>query len=129
MCELNTMGWQLFKYFLCLNKHQMLHALHKSYNNIFFYSQFSASSQLIVHSSKVHTPQRHNSESVLYMNDDSKISNLTNGSSTEDLLNDHNFQQLRSSRRDSRLFPISTYTEPSVSLNASSSSLSDSTAK
>ena len=82
-----------------------------------------------MHSSKVHTPQRHNSESVLYMNDDSKISNLTNGNSTEDLPNDHNFQQLRSSRRDSRLFPISTYTEPSVSLNASSSSLSDSTAK
>lgn len=93
-----------------------------------FYSQFSASSQLIVHSSKVHTPQRHNSESVLYMNDDSKISNVTNGNSIEDLPNDHNnIQQHRSSRSDSRLFPISTYTENSVSLNASSSSLSDST--
>lgn len=60
------------------------------------------------------------------MNDDSKISNVTNGGSIEDISNEHNNyqQQHRSSRSDSRLFPISTYTEQSVSLNASSSSLS-----
>lgn len=50
------------------------------------------------------------------MNDDNKMS-ISN--STEDLPHDH-FQH-RSSRSDNRLFPISTYTEQSVSLSASSS--------
>jgi hypothetical protein len=88
---------------------------------LFFY--FTASSQLIVHSSKVRTPQRHNSESVLYMNDEGKM-NGTSNNSTEDLSSEQ-FQH-RSSRSDNRLFPINTYTEPqqqSVSLSASTTSL------
>lgn len=78
---------------------------------------FSASSQLIVHSSKVRTPQRHNSESVLYMNDEGK----TNGTNSTEDLSSEQFQH-RSSRSDNRLFPINTYTEP-ISLSASTTSL------
>ncbi|CAG9803939.1 unnamed protein product [Chironomus riparius] len=73
----------------------------------------AASSQLIVHSSKVHTPQRHNSESVLYMNEES----ICSANSAEDpLLNN---SQQRSSRSDNRLFPISTYIESSAIQNNS----------
>lgn len=70
------------------------------------------------------TPQRHNSESVLYMNDEGKQSMTTNGTannSTEDLSSEQ-FQH-RSSRSDNRLFPINTYTEQPVSLSASTTSL------
>jgi hypothetical protein len=88
--------------------------------NIFHFF-FTASSQLIVHSSKVRTPQRHNSESVLYMNDEGKM-NGTNNNSTEDLSNE-SFQH-RSSRSDNRLFPINTYTEPQLSMSLSASTTS-----
>lgn len=63
------------------------------------------SSQLIAHSSKVSTPQRQNSESILYMEDENKLKAETNELS-------NNFLH-RSSRSDNRLFPISTYTEHS----------------
>jgi hypothetical protein len=60
------------------------------------------------------------------MNDDNKISNGVN----EDFQQQ---QQRLSSRSDNRLFPINTYTEQQqqqkISLHASSSSLSDSSAK
>lgn len=75
----------------------------------------AASSQLIVHSSKVHTPQRHNSESVLYMNEES----ISSANAAED--SSLNSQQ-RSSRSDNRLFPISTYVECSAAQNNSLSS-------
>lgn len=59
---------------------------------------------MIAHSARVRTPKRHNSESVLYMNDD-QISiasdSIKQASPTE-----------RSSRSNNRLFPISTYIEP-----------------
>ncbi|CRK97931.1 CLUMA_CG011304, isoform A [Clunio marinus] len=85
-------------------------------------STLSASSQLIVHSSKVRTPQRHNSESVLYMNDESKMNGNTSNNSVEDLSSEQ-FQH-RSSRSDNRLFPINTYTEQQpISLSASTTSL------
>lgn len=85
-------------------------------------STLSASSQqLIAHSSKVRTPQRHNSESVLYMNDECKMNGSLNNIN-DDGSNDH-FQH-RSSRSDNRLFPISTYTE---SQRAELSTLSAST--
>lgn len=64
----------------------------------------SASQQLIAHSSRVRTPKRHNSESVLYMNDDQTNLNtdISNKATT------HNEQ---SSRNNHRLFPVSTYTK------------------
>lgn len=88
-----------------------------------------ASSQLIVHSSKVRTPQRHNSESVLYMNDEQK--SICTSNSTEDLMSESSYQQRqfqqrssdRSNRSDNRLFPINTYTEQPASLNTSTTSL------
>lgn len=91
-----------------------------------FFCFFAASSQqLIAHSSKVRTPQRHNSESVLYMNDECKMNGSLNNVN-DDGSNDH-FQH-RSSRSDNRLFPISTYTESqraelSGTLSASTTSL------
>lgn len=88
--------------------------------NFILFLFISASSQLIVHSSKVHTPQRHNSESVLYLNNDAKM-NGTSNNSTEDLSCEQ-FQH-RSSRSDNRLFPINTYTDQSISLSASTTSL------
>jgi hypothetical protein len=90
---------------------------------LFFMTFFAASSQLIVHSSKVRTPQRHNSESVLYMNDEGKMNNGS-ANSSEDLSSNDQFQH-RSSRSDNRLFPINTYTEQTVpsSLSASTTSL------
>lgn len=64
---------------------------------------FSGStSQLIVHSSRVRTPKRHNSESVLYMNDD-QLSVISDSSKTS--------PSERSSRSNYRLFPVSTYVE------------------
>lgn len=85
----------------------------------------AASSQRIVHSSKVNTPQRHNSESVLYMNEESiNTANSADDSFISNL-------QHRSSRKDNRLFPISTYIENSKNLKSTSptSSLSSSEAK
>lgn len=67
-------------------------------------SNSSTSSQLIAHSSKVATPQRHNSESILYMNDKLKFN-----MSADDLSADQ-FQD-NSSRRNKKLFPINTYFE------------------
>lgn len=60
-----------------------------------------SSSQLIVHSSRVRTPKRHNSESVLYMTEEQIATENKQSSPRE-----------RSSRSNNRLFPISTYTEP-----------------
>lgn len=95
---------------------------------VWFHYDIIASSQLIVHSSKVRTPQRHNSESVLYMNDEQKI---CTSNSTEDLMSESSYQQRqfqqrssdRSNRSDNRLFPINTYTEQPASLNTSTTSL------
>lgn len=58
-----------------------------------------------MHSSKVYTPQRHNSESILYMNED----NMNSTINVEDINSQH-----RSSRSDNRLFPINTYIENSA---------------
>lgn len=99
-------------------------------NKCFCFFCLLASSQLIVHSSKVRTPQRHNSESVLYMNDEQKVLG-TSSNSTEDLMSESSYQQRqfqqrssdRSNRSDNRLFPINTYTEPPASLNTSTTSL------
>lgn len=65
---------------------------------------FISASQLIAHSSRVRTPKRHNSESILYMNDDqiSIISDYSKQASPTE----------RSSRNNHRLFPVSTYIEP-----------------
>lgn len=102
---------------------------------MFFSSKkFLASpSQLIVHSSRVRTPQRHNSESVLFIkppDDGGQSINSTNlinnnnqavsTSSLDAILDETMRTQVgsvgpndRSSRRNNnRLFPISTYTEP-----------------
>lgn len=70
-----------------------------------FFSLFTGStSQLIVHSSRVMTPKRHNSESVLYMSDDQiSISSSNNSKKIT--------QTEQSSRDNHRLFPVSTYTE------------------
>lgn len=81
----------------------------------------ASSQQLIVHSSKVRSPQRHHSESVLYMNEDNKITTAKN--STEDLSSE-SFQH-RSSRSDNRLFPINTYTEQPQSSWSASTTLLD----
>src|SRR5690349_4171512 len=88
----------------------------------FYFFLASASSQLIVHSSKVRTPQRHNSESVLYMNDEGKSNGSTNNNNSTEDLSSEQFQH-RSSRSDNRLFPINTYTEQPISLSASTTSL------
>jgi hypothetical protein len=68
------------------------------------------SSQHIAHSFKVYAPQRQKSESVLYMDDD-------DASSHDDNLH-------RSSRSNSKLFPINTYIKPSMHESSSASSLS-----
>lgn len=57
-----------------------------------------------MHSSRVRTPQRHNSESVLYMNDEQ--SNQTPANSNKILA-----QTEQSSRNNHRLFPVNTYVE------------------
>uniref|UniRef100_A0A336M0T9 CSON009848 protein n=1 Tax=Culicoides sonorensis TaxID=179676 RepID=A0A336M0T9_CULSO len=102
-------------------------------------------SQLVVHSSRVRTPQRHNSESVLFMKDESMAavpttlansslgsgpaSNTVSTSCLDAILDEtmrHQTQSTgfsrssdRSSRRNnSRLFAISTYTEtPNNNIN------------
>lgn len=61
-----------------------------------------------MHSSRVRTPQRHNSESVLYMNDDQSNSLTLN--SDKKLA-----QSEQSSRNNHRLFPVNTYTEANIS--------------
>lgn len=65
------------------------------------FTVLGSSSQLIVHSSRVRTPKRHNSESVLYMTEEQIATENKQSSPRE-----------RSSRSNNRLFPISTYTEP-----------------
>lgn len=62
-----------------------------------------SASQLIAHSSRVRTPKRHNSESVLYMSDDQIPSTTSNTKILE--------QTEQSSRNNHRLFPVSTYRE------------------
>lgn len=69
------------------------------------FSPIHIGSASIVHSSRVRTPKRHNSESVLYMSDDQLTSNKSNNNikiveQTE-----------QASRNNHRLFPVSTYTE------------------
>lgn len=59
---------------------------------------------MIAHSSRVRTPKRHNSESVLYMNDDQTII-------TSDCKKQASQNEQQTSRNNCRLFPISTYTE------------------
>ncbi|KAG5682115.1 hypothetical protein PVAND_011494 [Polypedilum vanderplanki] len=76
-------------------------------------SNFSGSSQHIAHSFKVYAPQRQKSESVLYMDDDD--SKLDAG---------HDDNLHRSSRSNSKLFPINTYIKPSLNESSSASSLS-----
>lgn len=78
---------------------------------VFFFSRFvfsGSSSQLIVHSSRVRTPKRHNSESVLYLNEDP--SNIVASDATKQTSMETG--ELRSSRSNHRLFPVSTYMEP-----------------
>lgn len=72
-----------------------------------FLSFAGSTSQLIVHSSRVRTPQRHNSESVLYMNDDQVSLSSVN--------NNNNKTEQQSSRNNHRLFPVNTYTESNKS--------------
>lgn len=57
-----------------------------------------------MHSSRVRTPQRHNSESVLYMNDEQASQTSADGSK---ILS----QAEQSSRANHRLFPVNTYVE------------------
>lgn len=59
-----------------------------------------------MHSSRVRTPKRHNSESVLYMNDEQTNLSPSNNSSIKQIT-----QTDQSSRNNHRLFPVSTYTE------------------
>lgn len=58
-----------------------------------------------MHSSRVRTPQRHNSESVLYMNDEQ--ASLTSANSNKNLAQ----TEQQSSRNNHRLFPVNTYVE------------------
>lgn len=69
-----------------------------------------SSSQLIVHSSRVRTPKRHNSESVLYMTEEQATESKQSS------------PRERSSRSNNRLFPISTYAEPTVGASDSQAS-------
>lgn len=56
------------------------------------------------------TPQRHNSESVLYMNDD-QISLSSDCSKQQSQIE-------QSSRNNHRLFPVSTYTETTTTTSS-----------
>lgn len=77
-----------------------------------FLSFAGSTSQLIVHSSRVRTPQRHNSESVLYMNDDQvSLSSVNNNNNNNKTLQ----TEQQSSRNNHRLFPVNTYTESNKS--------------
>lgn len=82
------------------------------------------SSQLIAHSARVRTPKRHNSESVLYIGDDKLNFSNSSQCGSSDALNKSSSQNFnrsesssnfrnRSSRNNSRLFPVSTYSETS----------------
>lgn len=92
--------------------------LHTSFSNLKwnFFNDFYrfalfisvSSSQSIAHSSLVQTPKRHNSESVLYLNEDS--SNIIGSDVTTH--NSMKTTDLRYSRSNHRLFPVSTYIEP-----------------
>lgn len=83
----------------------------------FFSFFFLASSQLIAHSSRVRTPKRHNSESVLYMGDDQSV--ISTSSSTDMINKIHSSGGERSSRNNHRLFAVSTYTEVPTSPTSS----------
>lgn len=69
-----------------------------------------SASQLIVHSSRVRTPKRHNSESVLYLNEDSTNHIASDGVKQSSI----ELAELRSSRTNHRLFPVSTYVESMI---------------
>ncbi|XP_026678284.1 protein Shroom-like [Diaphorina citri] len=74
-------------------------------------SSRGSSSQLIAHSARVETPQRHLSESVLYLE--------TTSSSGSQLRHSH---QIRHQHQLRRLFPVSTYTvAPQPQLNSPTS--------
>lgn len=72
-------------------------------------------SQLIAHSSRVRTPKRHNSESVLYMTEEQlNATAAATATSTAASASDSSKQSSpreRSSRSNNRLFPVNTYTE------------------
>lgn len=69
------------------------------------------SSQLIVHSAKVTTPKRQNSDSVYYVSEESLVSNKLNSPSDKSIKNGGDELNERSSRSNHRLFPVNTYTE------------------
>lgn len=84
-----------------------------------------SSSQLIAHSSRVRTPKRHNSESVLYISDEKVNVSTSSQCGSTDTLNKISANQnssSRSNRSNSRLFAVSTYTESSPTSPSDTSS-------